>query len=77
VPSDCWKACAVPWKLEFSVDGVSMSAIAFCTASVACPRAVSGARLKLIVIAGNWPWWLIESGRTGTLLQVAKADSGT
>ena len=30
-----------------------------------------------MVIAGNWPWWLIESGRTGTLVQVANVDSGT
>ena len=30
-----------------------------------------------MVIAGNWPWWLIDSGRTGTLVQVAKVDSGT
>ena len=29
------------------------------------------------MIAGNWPWWLIESGRTGTLVQFAKVDSGT
>ena len=30
-----------------------------------------------MVIAGNWPWWLIDSGRTGTLVQLAKVDSGT
>jgi len=35
------------------------------------------ARLKLIVIAGNWPWWLIDNGRTGTLVHFAKVDSGT
>ena len=46
-------------------------------ASVAWPSATPWARLKLIVIAGNWPWWLIESGRTGTLVQVANVDSGT
>ncbi len=77
MPSDCWNACAVPWKLELSVAGVPRSAIAFWTASVAWPSATPCARLKLMVIAGNWPWWLIESGRTGTLVQVAKVDSGT
>ena len=39
VPSDCWNACAVPWKLELSVAGAPSSTIAFCTASVACPSA--------------------------------------
>src|SRR5580704_9494701 len=53
VPSDCWKACAVPWKLELSVAGAPRSAMAFCTASVACPSATPWARLKLIVIAGR------------------------
>ncbi len=33
------------------------------SASVACPSATPWARLKLMVIAGNWPWWLIESER--------------
>ncbi len=36
------------------------------SASVAWPSATPCARLKLIVTAGNWPWWLIDSGRTGT-----------
>src|SRR5580698_2950783 len=44
VPSDCWNACAVPWKLELTVDGTPRSAIAFCTASVACPSAAFGAK---------------------------------
>ena len=30
-----------------------------------------------MVMAGNWPWWLIESERTGTLVQVANVASGT
>ena len=77
VLSDCWNACAVPWKLELRVAGTPSSAIAFCTASVAWPSATPCARLKLMVTAGNWPWWLIESGRTGTLVHVANVDSGT
>src|SRR3974390_1702626 len=59
------------------VAGAPNSAIAFCTASVAWPSATPWARLKLMVIAGNCPWWLIESGRTGTLVQLAKVEIGT
>ena len=29
-------------------------------AVMALPRAALGAKLKETVIAGNWPWWLIE-----------------
>jgi hypothetical protein len=29
---------------------------------MAPPSAAFGARLKETVIAGNWPWWVIESG---------------
>src|SRR5260370_13052381 len=77
VPSDCWNACAVPWKLELSVAGEPRSAIAFCTAPVACPKPTPCARLKLIVIAGNWPSRLIDSEPTGTVVQVANVDNGT
>ena len=51
--------------------------MAFWTASVACPSATPWARLKLMVIAGNWPWWLIDSGWTGAVVHLAKALSGT
>ena len=27
-----------------------------------CRATTPGARLKLMVTAGNWPWWLIDSG---------------
>ena len=30
-----------------------------------------------MVIAGNWPWWLIDSGWIGVVVHLAKADSGT
>ena len=30
-----------------------------------------------MVIAGNWPWWLIDSGATGWSSICAKALSGT
>ena len=41
------------------------------------PRCVtSGARLKLMVTAGNWPWWLITSGCEPRSILVT-ATSGT
>ena len=39
--------------------------MSFCTlviAVIALPSAAFGARLKETVIAGNCPWWLMESG---------------
>ena len=30
-----------------------------------------------MVMAGNWPWWLIDSGWTGVVVHFAKAESGT
>ncbi len=30
-----------------------------------------------MVIAGNCPWWLIESGATGAVVHLAKALTGT
>ena len=30
-----------------------------------------------MVIAGNWPWWAIASGRTGTLVHLQNTESGT
>ena len=30
-----------------------------------------------MVIAGNCPWWLIDSGWIGVVVHLAKAESGT
>ncbi len=30
-----------------------------------------------MVIAGNWPWCAIDSGRTGTVVHLQNTDSGT
>ena len=35
-----------------------------------------GARLKLMVTAGNWPWWLMTSGCKPRSI-VVTAESGT
>src|SRR5690348_9935262 len=77
VESDCWKACAVPAKVVWIVDGRFMSWVIFSTAAVACPSEDPGDRLKLIVTEGNWPPWLMISGCTGAVVHLAIADSGT
>ena len=38
------------------------AAAAFCTAETAPPIVAPGARLKLKVTDGNWPWWLMATG---------------
>src|SRR5580658_457081 len=51
----------------------------FCTlltAVMASPRAALGARLNDTVMAGNWPWWLIESASV-VFSKWEKALSGT
>ena len=35
------------------------------------------ARLKLMVTAGNWPWWLIDSGSVLRVVHLANVASGT
>ena len=52
-------------------------AIAALIASTAWPSAAPGARLNEMVTAGNWLWWLIDSGCTGRVLHFTKVDSGT
>ena len=53
--------------------------MSFCTLStavMASPRAAFGARLNDTVMAGNWPWWLMESASV-VFSKCAKALSGT
>ena len=42
-----------------------------------CRATRPGARLKLMVTAGNCPWWLIDSGSVLRVVHLAKAASGT
>ncbi len=42
--------------------GIRSSAARRCTSCVASPSARPGRRLKLMVAAGNWPWWRTASG---------------
>ena len=75
--SKSWNACALPWKVVVKPCGSWSSRIARWIASVAGPSATPCVRLKLRVIAGNCPWWLIESGATGAVVHLAKALTGT
>jgi hypothetical protein len=45
-----------PGKLVAIEGGMWRSAAAFCTADTAAPMVLFGARLKLSVTDGNWPW---------------------
>ena len=53
---------AVPWKSACRLGGMCMSFCTLVMAVIALPSAAFGARLKETVIAGNCPWWLMESG---------------
>ena len=75
--SDDWNACAVPWKVPCTVIGTPICRTAALIASTAWPSAAPCARLNEIVTAGNWLWWLIDSGCTGTVDHFTKVDSGT
>ena len=60
--SELWKACALPWKLVAIESACRGRAAAWRIAVTASPIALPGARLKLSVTDGNWPWWLTASG---------------
>ncbi len=77
MPSDCWNAWALPWKLVWIVGGSAEVAHGLLIGRRGLPSATPWPRLKLIVTAGNWPWWLIDSGRIGSVDQCATAESGT
>ena len=46
------------------------------TLLMAVPNEARGARLKEMVTAGNWPWWVIVSGTVATVADV-NVSSGT
>jgi hypothetical protein len=58
-----WKAWAAPWKFVTTVVG-KLSRACRVISATAGPRATPGLRLKEIVTAGIWPWWLTVSGPT-------------
>src|SRR3981081_3954278 len=73
VESESWNAWALPWNVLLREAGIFNWLLARSIASVAWPSAVPCARLKLMVIAGNRPWGLIERGWAGVGVHLAKA----
>src|SRR5690349_14191945 len=69
------KACAAPWKLERTLCGIWMSRSAVSIAFTASPSDFPGARLKEIVVDGNWPRWLMARA-PGRSVTFATAESG-
>src|ERR1700691_1240013 len=67
---------AVPWNPACRLGGRCMSFCTLSTAVMASPRAAFGPRLKDTVIAGNCPWWLMESASV-VFSKCEKALSGT
>src|SRR5262245_48543676 len=69
-------ACAVPADWPWMLAGMPICEAARSIAIVAGPSATPGDRLKEIVVAGNWPWWLTDSG-TVVWDSLTNVDSGT
>ena len=60
--SELWNAWALPWKLAAIEGGMCRSAAVLLDRRHRRADGALGARLKLSVTDGNWPWWLIASG---------------
>jgi hypothetical protein len=45
-------------------------------ANTAAPMVLLGARVKLSVTEGNWPWWLIASGAAERLTEPPSHQPG-
>src|SRR5579871_1461839 len=71
-----WKAAAVPWKAVVKLMGRPSERSACSMASTAAPRETPGAVLKEMVVAGNWPKWVISSGPV-RCSRWTMAESGT
>src|SRR5580700_2116135 len=67
---------AVPWNPACRLGGMCMSFCTLSTAVMASPSAAFGPRLKDTVMAGNCPWWLMESASV-VFSKCEKALSGT
>ena len=74
--SDFCRNCALPANCVFTVSGMRSPAAVRSTMAVASPSARPGARLKLMLAAGNWPWWRTASAVVPRS-KCATADSGT
>ena len=74
--SDDWNAAAVPWNAVMKLSGRPASASCCWMASMAAPSETPGAVLNEMVVAGNWPKWVITSG-PDFCSRCEIADSGT
>src|ERR1035438_131004 len=61
---ELWNSFTVPWNLVEIPGGMRRSRMAASTWPAAWPREKPGFRLNEIVVAGNWPKWLMLDGRT-------------
>ena len=75
--SEVRNACAVPWKVPSTEAGRPSPCSIRSICATASPRDAPRARLNEIVTAGNWLWWLLASGATGTVSSLTRVDSGT
>ena len=67
---------AMPWNRPSTVGGTLSSSRSLWICSTASPSEWPGARLNEIVTDGNWPWWLMVSGASFSVMR-ATALSGT
>ena len=74
--SEAWKAWPCPGKSPDQGGGVQLLHGRF-DRRVASPSVTPGARLNDRVIAGNWPWWLIDERRRPWLVDLDQRASGT
>ena len=75
--SDCWKAWAVPWNAPVRAAGAPSRARCWSTIWVAWPSDTPDARLKDMVAAGNWLWWLMVRLLEPWGSTLTNCDSGT
>src|SRR5258706_15555218 len=57
--SEARNASAAPWKPVRTESGSSSALASASIAPTAAPSETPGARLKEMVAAGNWPFWLL------------------
>src|SRR6266404_9206985 len=74
--SEVWEACAVPWKVVFSVSGTFISTEARRTSAMAWLSDTPGRKSNDRLTEGSWPRWVTVSGPTLELKE-AMALSGT
>ena len=77
VPSDCWNACAVPWKLEFNVAGAPSSDHRLLDGVGRLPERHALAEVEADGDGRELTLVADRERRTGTLVQVANVDNGT